>query len=74
MMFVDYGTISYPVTIILNEDLAVAYSGRRKDVFTIESMKQLEEMMDTILNSDMMLSFIQSLINESLRQEMKEIS
>ena len=30
--------------------------------------------MDTILNSDMMLSFIQSLINESLRQEMKEIS
>lgn len=74
MMFVDYGTISYPVTIILNEDLAVAYSGRRKDVFTIESMKQLEEMMDNILNSDMMLSFIQSLINESLRQEIREIS
>lgn len=74
MMFVDYGTISYPVTIIMNEDLAVAYSGRRKDIFIIESMKKLEEMMDVIINSDMMVSFIQSLINESLRQENKEIS
>lgn len=74
MMFVEYGTISYPVTIIMNEDLAVAYSGRRKSIFTIESMKKLEEMLDVIINSDMMVSFIQSLINESLRQENKEIS
>lgn len=74
MMFVDYGTISYPVNVIMNEDLAIAYSGKRKDVFTVESMKKLEEMMDSIFNSDMMISLIQSLINESLRQEMKEIS
>lgn len=74
MMFVDYGTISYPVKVIMNEDLAVAYSGRRKDVFTVDSMKKLEEMMDKIMNSEMMISLIQSLINESLRQESKEVS
>lgn len=74
MMFVNYGTISYPATIIMNEDLAVAYSGKRKYIFIINSMKELEEMMNSILNSDMMISLIQSLIYESLRQEIKEIS
>lgn len=71
MMFVDYSTISYPVTIIMNEELANEYSGRRNDVFIIDSMKELEEMMDTVINSDKMVSRIQSLINESLRQESK---
>ena len=68
MMFVKYSTISYPVTVVMNEDLAIAYSGKRKDIFTITSMKKLEELMDNILNSDTMILLIQNLINESLRQ------
>lgn len=68
MMFVKYSTISYPVTVVMNEDLAIAYSGKRKDIFIITSMKKLEELMDNILNSDTMILLIQNLINESLRQ------
>lgn len=69
MMFVDYGTISYPVTIVMNEALAIEYCGKRKDTFLIESMKELETMLDVIINSNTMVNLIQSLINESLRKE-----
>lgn len=72
LMFVDYGTISYPVTIVMNEELAVEYSGRRNDRFLIGSMKELEEMMNVIMNSDTMIALLQNLINEALRQESKE--
>lgn len=68
MMFVKYSTISYPVTIVMNEALAIEYSGKRNDIFTIASMKKLEELMEIVLNSDTMIMLIQSLINESLRQ------
>lgn len=71
LMFVDYGTISYPVTIVMNEELAVEYSRRRSDKFRIESMKELEEMMNTVINSEVMIKLIQNLINEALRQEAK---
>lgn len=69
MMFVGYGTVAYPVTIVMNEALAVEYSGKRNFIFNIESMRDLENMLDTIINSKTMVSLIQSLINESLRQE-----
>ena len=69
MMFVDYGAISYPVTIVLNEMLAIEYSGKRNDTYYIDSMKELENMLDVVINSDSMISFIQKLIDESLRQE-----
>lgn len=69
MMFLDYGTISYPVTVVMNEDLAVEYSGRRNATFHIDSMQNLEEMIDQILQSGTMISLIQSLINEALRYE-----
>ena len=59
MMFVHHGTLSYPVTIVMN------------DIFWIESMKDLEELMSRVINSDTMVSLIQKLINESLRQEIK---
>lgn len=68
MMFVKYSTISYPVTIVMNEDLAIEYSGKKNDIFTIASMKKLEELMELVLNSKTMILLIQSLINESLRQ------
>lgn len=68
MMFVQYSTISYPVTIVMNKDLAAEYSEKRNDIFKIASMKKLEELMDIVLNSDTMIMLLQSLINESLRQ------
>lgn len=68
IMFVDYGTISYPVTIVLNEDMAKVYSGRRNSTYSIESMIELESLLNKILNSDTMVALIQSLINEAIRQ------
>lgn len=70
MMFVQYSTIAYPVTIVMNEALAIEYSGKRNDIFTIASMKKLEELMELVLNSETMLILLQNLINESLRQEL----
>lgn len=72
MMFVDYGTVSYPVQIVLNETLAVAYSGKRTDTFYIDSMMKMEELMEAVINCDAIVALIQSLINESMRQEAKE--
>ena len=72
MMFVDYGAVSYPVMIVMNQDLALEYSGKWSDTFQIDSMKKLEEMMNKVINSETMLTLIQNLINESLRQEAKE--
>ena len=69
MFFIDHGTVSYPATIVMNEELAVEYTGKRTTVFQIESMKKLEDMMEKLLNSETMLNLIQSLINEALRQE-----
>ncbi|MCI8640055.1 MAG: hypothetical protein HFG41_13190 [Coprococcus sp.] len=70
MMFVDYGAISYPVTIVMNETLAREYNGGRlQEKFLVKSMKDLEDMLSTIFESKAMLSLLQSLINESLRQE-----
>jgi len=74
MMFVDYGAVSYPVTIVMNENLAIEFSGKINETFCIESMKDLEDMMNVVINSDTMVSLIQSLINESLRQEAKPTS
>lgn len=72
MMFVNHGTLSYPVMIVMNNRLAVEYSGgQMKDIFWIESMKDLEELMSRVINSNTMESLIQKLINESLRQEIK---
>ena len=69
LMFVEYGTISYPVTIVLNEMLAIEYSGKRKDTYYIDSMQELKNMLDIVINSDKMIDFIQKLIYESLRHE-----
>jgi len=75
MMFVYHSTLSYPVMIVMNDSLAIEYSGgQMKDVFWIESMKDLNELMTRVINSDTMESLIQKLINESLRQEIKNES
>lgn len=72
MMFVNYGTVSYPVTIVMNETLVPEYSNKRTDTFRIGSMAELEDMLYTIINSSTMIRLIQNLINESLRQEAKK--
>ena len=69
LMFVDYGAISYPLTVVLNEELAEEYSDKLGDTFTIATMKQLEELMTKIINSKTLIRLIQSLINESIRRE-----
>jgi len=69
MMFVDYGAIAYPVTIVMNEALSEEYCGKRIDTFLIESMGELETMMETVINSKTMMVLIQNLINEFLRKK-----
>lgn len=64
-----HGTISYPVKIVLNEELAYEYCQKQKYAFSISSMKQLEDLMDKIINSQTMIKLPQSLINEAIRQE-----
>lgn len=71
MMFVEYGSVAYPVTIVMNEALAIEYSDKRGFVFRVNSMKNLEDMLNTIINSQTMVDLIQNLIYESLRQEAK---
>ncbi len=74
MMFVGYGSISYPVTIVMDEKLAAVYKGRLNKTFFLGSMQEVEEMMDLIINSDTMISFLQNLINESIRRENMDIN
>ena len=74
MMFVGYGSISYPVTIVMDEKLAAVYKGSLNKTFFLGSMQQVEEMMDLIINSDTMISFLQNLINESIRRENMDIN
>lgn len=67
MMFVRYGTFLYPVTIIMNDELAIEYSGNKNGIYQISSVDELENMMDVVINSEIMVSLIQKLINEALR-------
>lgn len=72
MMFIEYSTISYPVKIIMEEELARDFSGQNKYIFRINSMEDLEELMNKVINSSYMVSLIQSLINEySIRLPIK---
>lgn len=74
IMFVDYGAISYPVTVVMNEDLAKECTSRGTTRFKVGSMKELEIMMNTILNSQRMFNLFQSLIYESIRQENEKVN
>ena len=58
----------------MNEDLAVEYTGKRITNFNVESMRELEDMDNQILSCKTMLSLIQNLINEAIRQENKTVS
>lgn len=71
MMFVEYGSVAYPATVVMNDSLAVEYSDKRDFVFRVNSMKDLEDMLITVINSQTLVALIQNLIYESLRQEAK---
>jgi len=73
LMFVDYGAVAYPVTLVLNEEIMEEYSTQRRDVYIIDSMQELEDLLDKIINSQTLIKLIQSLIYESLRREAKTI-
>lgn len=72
MMFVNYGTVSYPVMIVMNEELSIEYNGKRNYTYLVNSMKELEDMINKVIDSNIIVSLVQNLINESLRQENKE--
>ena len=55
----------------MNDNLAAECFGNFKNKFEVESMAEMENMIDTILSSDVMNKLIQNLINESLRQKLK---
>lgn len=69
MMFVDYRAISYPVMIVLNKDLAGECCGRKKEIFAVKLVKELQKILDIILNSKEIFTLLQNLIYESMRQE-----
>lgn len=68
MMFVRYGAISYPVTIVLAEDLAQLF-GTYKETREANGEEDLRMIMDKILDSKFMKDLIQSLIFEAMRHE-----
>ena len=69
LMFVDYRAVAYPVTIVLNEEIAEEFSSQKRDAFSIDSMQELEDLLNKIINSPTLFKLIQSLIYESLRRE-----
>lgn len=73
IMFIRYGAIAYPVNVVLNEDIAKAYSGKSQYKYLVESMIDLEEMVEQIFETEYCTKLIQSLIYEAMRQEKKNI-
>lgn len=71
IMFIRYGAISYPVSVVLNEDIAEAYSGKSQYEYDVESMSELENMIEQIFDTEYCTKLIQSLIYEAMRQEGK---
>jgi hypothetical protein len=71
IMFIRYGAISYPVKVVLNEDIAKEYSGKLQYEYIVESMEELEDMVNKIFESEFCTKLIQSLINEAMRIENK---
>ena len=74
LCFLRYGAIAYPVEVVLNEDIAEAYNGKKQYIYDVDSMEELKTMFETIINTDFCTNLIQSLIYESMRQSRKDKS
>lgn len=71
IMFVAFGTITYPVTIVLNDDIADDIFSRFSYVQEVDSMEDLNTLMQQVLSCHSLTKVIQNLINEALRKERK---
>jgi hypothetical protein len=71
VMFIGYGAIAYPVNVVMNEDIAKAYGGKTQYRYVVESMNDLEEMVEQIFATEYCRKLIQSLIYEAMRQEQR---
>ncbi len=74
ILFLEYGSISYPTTVVLNNDIADYCIGKSKTKYLIYNEKDLKKMIDRIINSDYFIKIVQNLINEALRRESRERS
>lgn len=73
ILFVRFGTITYPVTVVLNEDIANDIFNNFTYLKDVNSMKELQDLMEKVLSSHSLTIVIQNLINEALRQEKRGI-
>ena len=71
IMFLNYRAIAYPGQVVLNEDIAEAYNGKKQYVYDIASKDELRSMFETIINTEYFTELLQSLIYESMRQARK---
>ena len=71
ILFLEYSTVSYPVQIVLNDDMAKECLGKFKNILQVETMADLEELINKILESEVMIKLLQSIIYESLRKQRK---
>lgn len=65
--FVEYGSISYPLSLILDSDIAFDCMEQSKEEYIVENQIELEEKIDLILNSETLGGIIQNLIYEAIR-------
>lgn len=72
IFFLEYGSVAYPVTIILNDDIAEYSIGKSKTKYLIYNENDLKKLVNMIINSEYFIKLIQNLINEALRREIKE--
>lgn len=66
--FIEYGSISYPVSLILDSDIAFDCMDQSKEEYTLENQEVLEKQFDLILNSETLANIIQNLIYEGIRR------
>ena len=50
-LLLRYGAIAYPVEVVLNEDIAEAYNGKKQYIYDVDSMEELKTMFETIINT-----------------------
>lgn len=48
-MFLRYGAIAYPVEVVLNEDIAEAYNGKKQYIYDVDSMEELKQCLRRLL-------------------------
>lgn len=49
IMFLRYGAIAYPVEVVLNEDIAEAYNGKKQYIYDVDSMEELKQCLRRLL-------------------------